>query len=744
MTFPRVPRSPTLERLAAAAGGLIIAVMLLAVLTDSRPRLAATNTRVLASGVALTVAPGLERCQDGEFVPHEASRIRLYVSTPDGRAGPPLDIAIRDPAGRLATSARVPAGYRPGFLDATIPRPRQDVAPGSFCLRNVGTTPVTFAGNFTGINPAAFNPDEVKPASGEGIRVDYFRPGRESWLELAPEIAHRFATFKPSFFGSWTMWAVLAALLLLYGAAVELQCRSSRRGPVPTASPQPAGSPGGAKSASWRARRRALTWLPMTGWACAAIAAANAALWAGVTPAFQVPDELFHVGYAQFLAETGRPPSLRVVEQPLYRYQMSDEYMAVIRSLPFTVEGKPSWSSRQERDLRLQLDRSRLSRRQEMGGGGATRYSPLYYALEAIPVRAGAGLDAVDRLYLMRLIPPLLAALTVAFAFLFLRELLPGTPWAWTLGALAVALQPVFGFMSGGVNNDNLLWPAAAALIYLLSRAFRRGLDPRLGLAMGAVSVVGFLAKPSMLSLLPGAALGLLLMVWRAQPDHRRRAVLGALAAAVAFVVPTVAWLGVEVAVLDRPIGATTGALSTRSLRIEPSLRGQLSHLWQFFLPRLPFMDDAFRGYPEYPVWETYIQGFIGRFGWFQYGFPLWANKLGLGVLLAIAAAAVAGLVRAGRVVRDRWAELACYATMAISVFLLNGIAGYRSLLAAGVGFEQPRYLFPVLALYGALVAVAARAAGRRWGPAVGAFLVVLAAGHSLFAILVTIGRYYA
>jgi hypothetical protein len=47
-------------------------------------------------------------------------------------------------------------------------------------------------------------------------------------------------------------------------------------------------------------------------------------------------------------------------------------------------------------------------------------------------------------------------------------------------------------------------------------------------------------------------------------------------------------------------------------------------------------MEDVFRGYPAYPVWDVYIQGFIGRFGWFQYGFPLWANKLGLGVLLVL------------------------------------------------------------------------------------------------------------
>jgi hypothetical protein len=60
-----------------------------------------------------------------------------------------------------------------------------------------------------------------------------------------------------------------------------------------------------------------------------------------------------------------------------------------------------------------------------------------------------------------------------------------------------------------------------------------------------------------------------------------------------------------------------------------------------------------------------------------------------------------------------------------------------------GFPFEQARYLLPLLGLYGLLVALAARGAGRRWGPAVGAALVMLAMAHGLFAGLLTISRYY-
>ena len=53
--------------------------------------------------------------------------------------------------------------------------------------------------------------------------------------------------------------------------------------------------------------------------------------------------------------------------------------------------------------------------------------------------------------------------------------------------------------------------------------------------------------------------------------------------------------------------------------------------------PRLPWQNRWFGGLP---IWSTYFQGFVGRFGWFQYGFPMWVNWLALGV-----AASVFGLI---------------------------------------------------------------------------------------------------
>ena len=81
----------------------------------------------------------------------------------------------------------------------------------------------------------------------------------------------------------------------------------------------------------------------------------------------------------------------------------------------------------------------------------------------------------------MRLLSALLAAGTVLAVFLFLRELLPSTPWAWTVGALMVAFQPMFDFIAAGVQGDNLLFFASTLTFLMLTRAYRRGLTTKRG-----------------------------------------------------------------------------------------------------------------------------------------------------------------------------------------------------------------------------------------------------------------------
>jgi hypothetical protein len=74
---------------------------------------------------------------------------------------------------------------------------------------------------------------------------------------------------------------------------------------------------------------------------------------------------------------------------------------------------------------------------------------------------------------------------------------------------------------------------------------------------------------------------------------------------------------------------------------------------------------------------------------------------------------------------------------------ILIGASDYLAYPRETGTFAQPRYLLPLIALYGAGLALAARGAGRRWGPVVGAAIVVLLIAHDIASQLLEISRFY-
>jgi hypothetical protein len=78
---------------------------------------------------------------------------------------------------------------------------------------------------------------------------------------------------------------------------------------------------------------------------------------------------------------------------------------------------------------------------------------------------------------------------------------------------------------------------------------------------------------------------------------------------------------------------------------------------------------------------------------------------------------------------------------MTLGVLLVVGEDDYSSRVPGE--YVEPRYLLPMLALWGAVLALAARGAGRRWGPVAGVLIVTLALAHDVFSQLLVISRYY-
>jgi Dolichyl-phosphate-mannose-protein mannosyltransferase len=502
----------------------------------------------------------------------------------------------------------------------------------------------------------------------------------------------------------------------------------------------------------WRLARAGAAWvarwllrIPRAGRVCFVIAFVNAAIWGFVVPPFQVPDEISHFAYAQYLAEAGKPPP-----QTAGAAQYSNEEQGTLERLGFfSVIGRAGQRGILTDAENHVLSSFLASNPDPVGQGGAssaTNQPPLYYTLEAIPYWLSPASDILTRLAAMRLLSALMAACTVLTVFLFLRELLPHKPWAWTVGALMVAFQPTFDFIAAGVHGDNLLFLTTAVTLLLLLRAYRRGLTMPRAIGIGAIVAAGVLAKLTFIALLPGIALALLLLVWRARrPEGAARALAMLLAALTMAFVPVALYALLNVVAWHRG-GLTAGGLAGATGSALPAggsvtLHETLDYTWQLYLPRLWFMHHVY--FTEDPVWSTWLNGSIGHFGWLDYTFPGWVYSDGLKLLYVLLALGLIGLVRLRRGARQMAPLFICFATMAVGLLGAIGYAGIRYQLSSGYPFAQARYLFPLVTLYALFIVLAANALPRRWAPLLGALLVVLAMTHGLFAETLTISRYY-
>jgi hypothetical protein len=339
----------------------------------------------------------------------------------------------------------------------------------------------------------------------------------------------------------------------------------------------------------------------------------------------------------------------------------------------------------------------------------------------------------------MRLVGALFGAITALCTFLFLREILPRMPWAATVGAVCVALQPQFAFMSGSVNPDSMLVAVAAVVFLLLARAFRRGLSRRLAVALGAVIAVGFVTKLNFVGFAFGVYAGLLVLAVRAFRSGGRGALVAPLMAAGIGALP-VALDAVHNLLAGR---APIGAISANSGLFDlGSLGNAISYIWEMYLPRVPGMPNYFRGL--LPIKDVWFDRSVGFYGWMDVLFAPWVAEVALVPATIVAVLFARGVFKGRAGLRGRLGELGTYAAIVLGVLVMIAASSYLSVVLNGdIAFGEPRYLLPLIPLLGAAVALAIRGSGPRWAPAVGAALVILFLGHDIFSQLQVIARYY-
>jgi 4-amino-4-deoxy-L-arabinose transferase-like glycosyltransferase len=470
--------------------------------------------------------------------------------------------------------------------------------------------------------------------------------------------------------------------------------------------------------------------------AVALVALAHGLLWSIFIPPFQAPDETEHFAYAQYLAETAKLPPK--VGNKLYSSEELGAFNAIgTIGIVGHYLGKPPATESSARAAEAAIRKTESLTRAD-GGGPSTASSqpPLAYALWSIPYHVGSGGSILTRLWLMRLLSVACFVATAAGAALVARELLPSWSWAPLVAGLVVALQPTLAFVSASVNPDTMLFAVSTFALLVAVRILRQGLTPRRALALGVLTGVGLVTKLTFLGLVPGLALALLLGL-RAITGGRVR--LAATAIGTAAVPPAVfvVWATAQGRGLMPPGGGVV--LLPDDQVASGSLRGLLSYAWQLYLPRPPFMHDFFGFWPPYTTW---VQGFIGRLGWLDYGLSGWIYPVGAVLLCGSFVLLVAALARSRRV-RRNWKELAVFALCGLGLAAQIAYAGYDYQRRTGYIFEQTRYLFPLIALYGTGIAAACTAFGRRAAPTLAAGYIGIATLHVLAVVFATAARYY-
>jgi hypothetical protein len=691
--------------------GLAALVAALAFVLTSSPLVVAGTNDVPNGGAITFIRKSETQCQTRGTLPQgtEAARVSLSANT-----GPKVVLQVFS-GSTLVTEGTRAAGWG---VDETVTVPvrrvTRTIVDPRVCV-NVGPM----------VEPIQVNGARVRTSTGHTaalLRIEYLRPGPRSWLSLVSATAGRMGLDRaPS--GAWVAYLAIAVMLALAFLASRLLLQEVR-------------DTGGARA------RATLLRLPRAAWTCALLASLSAACWTFVTPPFEAPDEPSHFAYVQLLAETGRLPDSN-------SGAFSQEEVSVMRGLhQNAVEWHPEVQatltapeqSQIEEDLALPLNRVGSG-----GAGVAASEPPLYYALATVPYYAGSDGSLFDSLELMRLLSALLAAVTALFVFLFVRECLPGVPWAWTVGGLGAALTPLLGFTSGAVTPEALMYAVSAAIFFSLARAFRRGLTRRRAVGIGVLIALGFLTKLNFLGLAPGVMLALVLLAFRGVRTssevggHSRRA-FGSMAIAMAIGLSPVCVYVASNLIEHRH---AFGLLSSGAQKASGSgtLLSDLGYVWQFYLPRLPGMSHDFPG--MLTIRDLWFDRAVGFYGWLDTTFPVWVDDLALIPTAAITILGLRGLIIRRSAVRAHLAEIAVYLVMGIGLLALLGQDFYINRTIEGAGWAQPRYLVPLLPLAAVALALAARGAGRRWGPAVGALIVVLFLAQDVFGQLLTVARFY-
>jgi 4-amino-4-deoxy-L-arabinose transferase-like glycosyltransferase len=470
------------------------------------------------------------------------------------------------------------------------------------------------------------------------------------------------------------------------------------------------------------------------------LAALEAVAWAAATAPLQGADEEGHVGYVQHLVETGHAPRADGTGSPISTeegHALTDLGLGPIVS---NQNARPSFQ-KVDHDRFDQFEQAVTPAQRADGTeqNALAKNPPLYYLLDAVPYALAPSHSFLSRLFFMRLYSCLLYVLTVLFAWLVAAELF-ALQWPRVLATAVVLLQPKLAYLGAIVNPDIQLVAIWTAFAWLAVRTVRRGPTTARVLGIGALAGASALTHARGLALVPPAALAVLLTFVRHRAGWRTWARDGGIAAAVALGCLAFA---VSFSSAHSTGGAFGGSAAKAASTSTGNLRQFLSYLWQFYLPKLSFMQPKVG--VAYGYRQVYIETFYSSQGALEVVYKpstmdalQLASALGLLLLYTQAIAFRALLVR-------YWREVLIFASMCVSQLGLLHIAAYHDLLTSpGEPLITGRYLMPMISIFGVSIAFVCSTLPRRVGATLAGVILGAGVALQLSGLALSVARFYA
>lgn len=230
-------------------------------------------------------------------------------------------------------------------------------------------------------------------------------------------------------------------------------------------------------------------------------------VWASLVPMWHVPDEQAHFAQVQYYAELksgiepGNDLSLEVSEsERLLGTLRDDRGVNKFTYHPeYRIEYSETYIGVHEKEIETLPNEARTTFVKKE----AARYPPLFYVLSSIGYLIGYQGSLFVRVFLARIISVLLAAATVWATFLLAKSIFPKNFLLAFSSTALLSFQPMFTFITSGINNDNLMNLLSTALLWIMVDSMRKRLSALHTLGMGAFLGLGIITKQLIYPFIP-------------------------------------------------------------------------------------------------------------------------------------------------------------------------------------------------------------------------------------------------